>query len=90
MDAVEQVRPFVKIKMQKAENQPFAEFKYHEKTNYTVFTEPEQVIPQEHLPLKRWVNTLVCVCVCACVCMCVCISTKQPCSVDAADKRQRA
>ena len=28
--------PFVKIKSRKTENQPFAEFKYLEKTNYTV------------------------------------------------------
>ena len=29
-------RPIVKIKPRKTENQPFTEFKYHEKTNYMV------------------------------------------------------
>ena len=28
--------PFMKIKLQKADNQAFAEFKYLQKTNYTV------------------------------------------------------
>ena len=30
--------PFMKIKLQKAKNRPFVEFKYLEKTNYTVHT----------------------------------------------------